>query len=272
MGKNVLIVNEMFYDGSSISAVSSTGQQLTFEDILEKLDAPPDVRFFSATYKLDLPGYLLQEKLCQHGFLNSIAPFTTNSIRVVTFVDRNSKAHVQAAMIRLGRRGHAVDNWAKGGLSVGLDIATGVFGRGVMKPKYGSTWVDAHPDSGVAFSGLQMPYWDEIVRTCLRAAEGTPNLRSVGWDVVLTPEGPVLIEGNPDWGIHSVQVHTDGLLRPEVRRQFEEFGLTFASDKLPPVDLRRLWVWFAERERQSQQSRETLLDRFMRFADRLRGH
>ena len=56
----------------------------------------------------------------------------------------------------MGRRGNAVDNWDQGGISIGLDLRTGVLNKGIIKPKYGGQWVDVHPDSGVPFTGLQM--------------------------------------------------------------------------------------------------------------------
>jgi hypothetical protein len=267
----VLILHTISYDGGTLSAITNTGQVISFEDIVEKLDTPPKVRYQMTTYELDLPGYILQEKLKQHEFLNSIAPFTMNTMRVVTFMDRNSKVHAHFGILRLGRQGNAVDNWDKGGISVALDLATGVLGRGVLKPKYGGNWVETHPDTGVAFSGLRIPHWDEVLRLCLRAAEGTPSLRTIGWDVALTSEGPVLIEGNPDWDLPMVQVHTTGLLQPDVRKQLEELGLTFDRDELPPINLRRWWVWFVDRQRRSQYSQETLSDRVTRFLDRLRG-
>ena len=74
---------------------------------------------------------------------------------------------------------------------------------------------------------------------CSRAAIATPGLNTVGWDVALTPEGPVLIEGNPDWDLPMVQVHTRGLLQPDVRKQLAEFGLSFPEGRLPPISLRK---------------------------------
>ena len=88
-----------------------------------------------------------------------------------------------------------------------------------------------------------------MLAICTRAAQVTPRLRSIGWDVALTPTGPVLIEGNPDWDLAMVQVHTDGYLQPTVRQQLAHFGLTFPEDQLPPVSLRDWWVRLRENRR-----------------------
>ena len=251
MGHGILILSELRYEGGSISAVTNTGRKLQFDEIAAKLDSPPNVVYQMTNYRLDLPGYILQDKVTQHPFLNNIAPHTTNTMRIVTFVDRSDKVHIQFAILRAGRRGNTADNWEQGGVSIGIDLATGVLGRGVLKPKYGGHWLESHPDSGVVFRGMQVPYWSEVIDLCTRAAIGSPGLRTVGWDVALTPEGPVLIEGNPDWDLPMVQVHSRGLLQPDVRKQLAEFGLSFPEGGLPPISVRK----WRERRRDKRLSR-----------------
>jgi hypothetical protein len=78
------------------------------------------------------------------------------------------------------------------------------------------------------------------------AAQVTRNLRSIGWDVALTPDGPVINEGNPDWDLPMVQVHTEGLLQPDVRQQLASFGITFPESTLPPISLREWSTWLTD--------------------------
>ncbi len=250
MGKEVLILNELRYEDDTITAVTNTGKELTFAELTKILDQRPNVRFYDAGYTLDLPaGYLLQEKIRQHEFLNELAPYTTNTIRVVTFLDRNNDVDIHFTILRLGRRGNMADNWDRGGISVAVDPQTGVLGTGVLKPKYGGQWLEVHPDSQVRFTGRTIPCWQEILALCIRAAKVTPRVHSIGWDVALTPQGPVLIEGNPDWDLPMVQIHTHGLLQPDVRRKLAEFGLEFPEGELPPVNWRNWWVRLKEQYR-----------------------
>lgn len=250
MGKEVLILSELRYEGDTITAVMNTGKHLTFDGLTELLEQHPNVRYYMVGgYTLDLPGYLLQEKVQQHEFLNNIAPYTTNTIRVVTFLDHNNDVDIHFTILRLGRRGNIADNWDRGGISVAVDLATGVLGAGVLKPKYGGQWLEEHPDSKVRFTGQTIPYWQEILELCTRAAKVTPRVHSIGWDVALTPRGPVLIEGNPDWDLAMVQVHTQGFLQPDVRRKLAEFGMRFPEGELPPVNLRDWWVRVREQYR-----------------------
>jgi len=246
MGHGVLVMNEIRYDNDAIEAVANTGEVFGFDEIAKKLDMPPGVHYRMRSYELNLPGYVLQAKLQQHPFLERIAPYTTNTIRIVTFLDADDAVHVHFSILRVGRLGSAADNWDRGGISIAIDPATGVLGRGVVKPKYGTQWLDTHPDTAVRFSGLAIPFWNEILELCKRAARVAPNMRSVGWDVALTPAGPVLIEGNPDWDLPMVQVHTRGLLQPEVRKQLARFGITYPENTLPRISPREWSVWLSD--------------------------
>jgi hypothetical protein len=48
-----------------------------------------------------------------------------------------------------------------------------------------------------------------------------------------------------------VQVHTDGLLQPDVRRQLASFGIKFPAGALPPISLREWSTWLTDSENHS---------------------
>jgi hypothetical protein len=256
MGQGVIILKEIRYSGSAVSAVINTGHEIAFSDLSKVVDRQSGVQYYMAGgYELDLPGYILQEKVEQHEVLNNIAPYTLNTLRIVTFLDHAGDVDVHFAVLRVGRKGNVGEQWNAGGLSIAVNPESGVLGAGVLKPKYGGNWVETHPDSGTRFKGQQLPFWDEVLNLCIRAAKITPRLRTIGWDVALTPSGPVLIEGNPDWDLPMVQIHTSGYLQPRVREQLAHFGLTFPERTLPPVSLRQWWVHFRERAREERTRR-----------------
>lgn len=243
MGRNVLILDELAYPEAGVEAVTNTGERLGFEALVERLaQRPPPIRR-GGQPPADLSGYLIQDKVAQHPFLNAIAPYTTNTFRVVTFVDADGEARVHFTTLRLGRRGNAIDNWDSGGLSVGVDRTTGELGPAVLKSALGREWVEVHPDSGVRFAGERVPGWDGLLDACRRAARLTPGIRYVGWDVALSPEGPVLIEGNSDWELPAMQMMLPrGFLQPDVRAQLARFGLEFPGGRLPTPNPRQWWT------------------------------
>lgn len=229
-GRDVYRV-EMSQDAGGGVQVSSGGQLQSLADFLASL--PRDgFDHYDGCYH----GWLVQRCLQQHDFMSRINPHTVNSIRVVTFVDASNKVHIHHSVVRLGRKGNSADNWDKGGISVGIDPRTGTFGRGVYKPRYGGAWVSEHPDTGVRFEGLVMPEWQAILDICRRAAGLFSGVRSVGWDIALTPQGPVVVEGNALWDLPMVQVHTKGYLTPEVREELKRYGAEF-PDRLKPLPL-----------------------------------
>ncbi len=142
--------------------------------------------------------YLLQQRVEQHPAMRALHPSSLNTVRLITFC-RNGRASLFSAAVRIGARGKSVDNWAAGGLIVGVDPERGVLrGEGFFKPGYGGRAL-LHPDTGVQFDGYPIPFFREAVQLVTRMHEYLRDVHSIGWDVGISPDGPVLIEGNDDW-------------------------------------------------------------------------
>jgi hypothetical protein len=58
---------------------------------------------------------------------------------------------------------------------------------------YGETF---HCDTGTIFGNIVIPYWQEVKAMIIDAASYITELDYIGWDVAITPGGPVIIEGN----------------------------------------------------------------------------
>lgn len=194
--------------------------------------------------------WIFQEHLSQNSFLSRINPYNVNTIRIVTFIGFDNDIQIHHSALRLGRKGGIVDNWSRGGFSVFIDAASGQLGRGFSKPRYGGDWVGVHPDTGAQFEGQIIPGWERVLDVCRRAAASLSDVRTVGWDVALTDDGPVIIEGNPVWGLPVVQIHTKGYLTDEVRGELEKYGAHFPDRLRPlPVGLMALLVYQWRRSR-----------------------
>jgi len=222
-GQNVVILDEI--DHATGSVLTRTGQRTTLEEALDGLDLE-GVRGVS--------GYILQEPVSNHDDLRRFAPTTTNTLRVQTILTDDGQVHVQASVARLGRRGRMSDHWHSEGVAVAVDIDTGVMGSGTLMSS--PERITEHPDTGVRFTGETVPGWPQTVEVCRRAARSMHGLRSIGWDVVVTPDGPVLLEGNSLWDLAMVQTHSDGFLGdPVLRGQFEDAGAPLPSGRLLPL-------------------------------------
>lgn len=184
-------------------------------------------------------GLVVEEKLDTHEFFTSINPYTATTIRIVTLVGESQEVLIPFGVVRMGRAGSMVDNYAQGGLAIELDIQDGVMQRGMAKINGGWQAFDEHPDSGIPISREQIPLWAEVVDLCKRAARLLPGLRSIGWDVLLTPNGPALLEANHDWDVVGEQMYRTGLTDSAVLQLLSENGITYSSNRLPPISLWR---------------------------------
>jgi hypothetical protein len=152
--------------------------------------------------------YLIEEKIQQHSFNHRLYPEAVNTIRVDSLLAKSGEVIINSAYLRIGRNGRKVDNWSgkQGGIGVNVNIQTGALSsQGI---DYCKNLYSEHPDTGVSFSGLEVPYWDEIINMVKEAALQFPNVRSLGWDIVLIENGPLILEVNGDYDILAQQTCT----------------------------------------------------------------
>lgn len=141
--------------------------------------------------KLDL----IEEAIVQHKDMNVLYPDAINTIRFITLVEDND-VKLLGASLRMGNGGH-VDNAAAGGVYASVDISTGKL-DGVAFNKSGKKYAN-HPITNQPIKGFQIPFWEDVVELCKKAALEIPDVRCVGWDVAVSEKGPLLIEGNDRW-------------------------------------------------------------------------
>jgi len=143
--------------------------------------------------------YLIEEYITQHDILNEWNPSCINTIRVITYKDKDSNTEIIGALIRLGVEG-SVDNFHSGGIAVNIDIDSGnTNGLGFRMEPSDNEYFIFHPVTKVKLNGLKIPMWDEIKEMIMNASKEISQIRTVGWDVAVTPNRPVLIEGNDNW-------------------------------------------------------------------------
>ena len=56
--------------------------------------------------------------------------------------------------------------------------------------------VERHPDTGAPIAGHRLPCWAETMALATAALDAAHDRPSIGWDVAITDDGPVLVEGN----------------------------------------------------------------------------
>ena len=137
---------------------------------------------------------LIEQFIVQHHELAAFNPYSVNTYRICTILTEDGP-HVLYFYIRMGNGKSVVDNLHSGGLTCPVDWETGKIkyqGYALFDKIY-----DVHPNTGHQLKGYPLPYTQEAIEMCFRAARSLPQVAYVGWDVGITENGPVLIEGNP---------------------------------------------------------------------------
>ena len=136
---------------------------------------------------------LIEEPIVQHEAASKIYPCAINCFRIVTLVWKGVP-YIIYACFKMGNGGRYIDNLDNGGVACHFDLDRGeITGRGHTQHL---VCYDEHPYTGVKFVGYKLPYMDEIKSLVLAAAMVVPEIKYVGWDVCLTPNGPAIVEGN----------------------------------------------------------------------------
>lgn len=144
---------------------------------------------------------MVQPLIVVHPELADIALGALPTVRIVTILDEAGRPEVVSATFRCASDPRArVDNMKAGGLIVPVDLGDGRLGTACFG--YGGYDHDVHPATGAPIAGRILPGWAMAIGLVNEAHAGAfADYVLVGWDVALTADGPMLIEGNGKPGV-----------------------------------------------------------------------
>lgn len=155
--------------------------------------------------------YLVQERITQHPAISKLCSTTLNTIRLQTVMDKNGDVIPFGAILRIAKEGSPVDNWAKGGIAVGINTDNGTLKKvGIIKPEFGTSTYE-HPNSHIIFDGYKIPYYQQAEKLAVELHKRLYRCHSVGWDIAITENGPCFIEANGLWEVSLIQATNGGL-------------------------------------------------------------
>lgn len=168
-------------------------------DILEgtySLNSIPDAAF-------------IEERIVPEKFFKKVQPLGLPDIRVIVF-----HGVPIMAMLRIPVKGSGGKaNIHKGGIGVGVDLATGVTTNTFVT---GGT-LRFFPDTKVKPQGMKIPQWENILELAVRAADAV-GLGYSGIDIVIDEKrGPSVLEVNARPGL-SIQNANKASLRTRLER------------------------------------------------------
>ena len=149
----------------------------------------------------------LEELVIQHQEMNRLCDKSVNTMRIMTFNDHGTSRIIWMGL-RVGNGINTIDNFHAKGMAVNIDEQTGkLVGNAIDKDL---NEYSEHPISHIKFDGFQIPCFEEAKKMVLEASLRSDKILVVGWDVAISKDGPVIIEGNRRPGFDIVQVLSGG--------------------------------------------------------------
>lgn len=165
------------------------------------------------------PSRILQEKLTNHPALHSYTNGGVCVVRYVSLLQTSGATRSIAATIQFPTGKSLL---SRSGIVGRINVENG---RVEDFRNVSSLYEKAefHPDTSAPFSEFTLPHWQGLVGETARLHRLIPYYRMVGWDIVITPNGPVILEGNSSW---NAQQHQESSPKPTplLPRIFDELG------------------------------------------------
>ena len=141
---------------------------------------------------------LVQPRMINHPGIANLSNGALCTARIMTCINEQGVAEVVAAVFRMAiGRNRVVDNIHAGGIAAEVELATGKLGPASnLGDDVRLGWLSNHPDTGATIEGQRLPLWDDACRLVVRAHQAFADRTVVGWDVAITADGPMLVEGN----------------------------------------------------------------------------
>ena len=165
---------------------------------------------------------ILEEFVQQHEDLQRLSPNSLNTVRFITQLKQDGSVDVVGASLRMGIYKNT-DNLSSGGITCKIDVETGKIDSLGYAFDITQPLCEVHPVSGIALIGFQVPHWEKVKAMCIKAASKYDDNKSVGWDVAIKQDGPLLIEGNHDWGARVWQMPAGHGLKPDLEKYLNEY-------------------------------------------------
>lgn len=143
---------------------------------------------------------LVEEFVRQHPDMNQLYKNSVNTLRMFTFI-QNGKVTFLNGILKIGNGG-VVDNFSSGGMYTFVNQNGKVIAPAIDKQ---DLVYEVHPKTKTKIVGFQVPMFKEAVKMVKEAAKEVPEIGYVGWDVAISENGPIIIEGNCFPGVFQIR-------------------------------------------------------------------
>lgn len=183
-GKKIVWKNTFGFGGSDIKVCEIINHKIVYQsntyeikDFLDIIDERKSI-------------WLIQEFINQHEILNIFNNSSVNTMRILTY-NTGERVVFGNAVLRFGKEGSCVDNCDRGGYYCGISDS-GTVGDDMFSFTEKMRYKCPH-------ASIIIPFFKEALELVIETHNHIPQLFSVGWDIVITSDGPMILEGNDGW-------------------------------------------------------------------------
>jgi len=138
---------------------------------------------------------LLEEVVENHSILKKFSQRSLNTIRIIA-IRTQDEIKILRAYLKFNLNDGVTDNISAGGYACPIDTETGKLIKGMTNSSsLLNVYLPYHPE-GFAFEGEQIPFWTETVDLVAQVMLALKEAFFVAWDIAVTEDGPIVIEGN----------------------------------------------------------------------------
>ena len=154
--------------------------------------------------------YLLQQSIPNHPVIEPVSGGALCCVRALTVVEAGGPRTAMAMLVMSNGKSVAANFTTAAALGAPINLLSGVLGTAVDKQRRPTDpRLTHHPLTGAAIADLQLPFWNETKALAERVHREFTEVSRIGWDLAITPNGPVVLEGNHDMGVESLQTVHD---------------------------------------------------------------
>ena len=179
------------YQGAGAYQCQPDGRAVTWEGLLHSFPQRPQNA-----------GWLIQPCLENHPELAGLSANALSSLRILTALRPDGGTEAIAATFRMPYREeqiHSTDS-----LNSPVAMITGELGCAFRIDPLCQGYRQ-HPLTGEMIKGRILPDWPQALNLVLKAHACLQGYVFLGWDVALTPDGPLLLEANAGWDMVLMQ-------------------------------------------------------------------
>lgn len=170
--------------------------------------------------------------LTQHEDIAIFHPSSINTCRIVTMKAPGGDVIFHGSLLKIGTEGRSIDNLENGGIGVKV-YRDGSLAEHAIYIDSSVEPLSEHPDTHIVFKGRKIPYFAEAVELAKKAHKAVaPHTFIIGWDVSITPTGPLVIEGNVHCAIYQPWF---GDLRPVFNQYLKPIAQEIIKGNIPLI-------------------------------------